>query len=76
MASISRASGTLATSWARARRRLVSPLIALTTTHDAMAGALRGDRAPRDVADAVDGADRRAAELLDDEGHGELARSL
>jgi hypothetical protein len=37
---------------------------------DAVPGALRGEGSPGDVADAVDGADRRTAELLDDEGHG------
>ena len=69
-ASISRASGTGDDSWASSSRRLVSPLIALTMTTTSLPALLRGERAGGDVADAVECADGRAAELLDDEGHG------
>ena len=40
---------------------------------DAVARALRRDGPARDVAYALDRADRRATELLDDEGHGEAS---
>ena len=46
----------------------------MTTT--SLPALLRGERAPRDVADAVDRADRGAAELLDDECQGDLGRCL
>ena len=50
-------------------RRLVSPAIA--DTHDDQLVALRVEvrDAPRDVLDALDGADRGAAVFLDDQGH-------
>ncbi len=59
------------TSCASPSRRLVSPLIALTMTTTSWPARCAREGAARDVANAVDGADRRAAELLDDEGHGD-----
>ena len=38
--------------------------------HTSLPARLRGERARGDVLDAIDGADRGAAEFLDDEGHG------
>ena len=56
-------------SWASASSRLVSPLIADTTTDQLMAFAVVARDAPRDVPDALDAADRSAAVFLDDQRH-------
>ncbi len=71
MASISRASGTFGDVVREREQAVGLAAHRADDDHDAVARALRGEGAPRDVADAVDRADRGTAELLDDEGHGD-----